>query len=157
MNSTHNRLRMRLRRQPPRGPGRPTREQSEYRNQELLDQALDLFLEHGFEATTIELISDSMRMSRRTIYARYGDKTELFKAALQRAIDEWVVPLERLRAAECDDLEETLIRVGRMWGATTSESRVAFDWCESRTPNCFACPRLPSTFGAARQNLRSVT
>ena len=117
MNSTHNRLRMRLRRQPPRGPGRPTREQSEYRNQELLDQALDLFLEHGFEATTIELISDSMRMSRRTIYARYGDKTELFKAALQRAIDEWVVPLERLRAAECDDLEETLIRVGRMWGA----------------------------------------
>jgi hypothetical protein len=27
------------------------------------------------------------------------------------------VPVERLRAAESDDLEETLIRVGRMWAA----------------------------------------
>ncbi|HMK85840.1 MAG TPA: TetR/AcrR family transcriptional regulator [Steroidobacteraceae bacterium] len=98
-----------------RGPGRPTREQTERRNRELLDQALDLFLEKGFEATTIEAISSSLRMSRRTIYARYGDKTALFKAALQRAIEEWIVPIERLHAAESDDLEETLVRVARMW------------------------------------------
>lgn len=117
MNSADHRPRARLRRSSIRGPGRPTQQQIETRNQELLDQALDLFLEHGFEATTIEAISDSLRMSRRTIYARYGDKTALFKAALQRAIDEWVVPIERLKAAECDDLEETLIRVGRMWAA----------------------------------------
>lgn len=98
-------------------PGRPTREQVERRNQELLDQALDLFLEHGFEATTIDAISTSLGMSRRTIYARYGDKTALFKAALQRAIDEWVIPLERLHAAETDSLEETLTTIARMWVA----------------------------------------
>lgn len=115
MHSAHDRHRSKRPKLTARGPGRPTREQSASRHQELLDEALDLFLEHGFEATTIELIANVLRMSRRTIYARYGDKTELFKAALQQAIDEWVVPIERLRAAECDDLEETLIRVGRMW------------------------------------------
>src|ERR687889_296978 len=77
-----------------RGPGRPSREQSELRNQELLDGALDLFLERGFEGTTIEAIVDSVGMARRTVYARYGDKITLFKAALQRAIDDWMVPAE---------------------------------------------------------------
>ncbi len=98
-----------------RRPGRPTREMIELRNEELLDQALDLFLEHGFEATTIEAICQVMGMSRRTIYARYGDKLTLFKAALQRAIDQWIVPAERLHAAECESLEETLLAIARMW------------------------------------------
>lgn len=87
----------------------------ELRNQELLDEALDIFLESGFEATTIDAICNAVGMSRRTIYTRYGDKETLFKAALQRAIDQWIVPMERLRAAECDDLEETLVAIARMW------------------------------------------
>lgn len=98
-----------------RGPGRPTRAMIEQRNEELLDQALDLFLENGFEATTIETICNAIGMSRRTIYARYGDKETLFKAALQLAIDQWIVPTERLRAAECDDLEDTLCAIARLW------------------------------------------
>ena len=111
-----------------RGPGRPSREQSEQRNRELLDRALDLFLERGFEGTTIEAIVDSVGMARRTVYARYGDKITLFKAALQRAIDDWVVPAERLRTAETDDLEETLLNVARLMVAnvrTPSGMRLA--------------------------------
>jgi len=104
-------------RSPRRGPGRPTREQTALRNQELLDQALDLFLEHGFDATTIEAISSAIGMSRRTIYTRYGDKTGLFKTAIQSAIDDWAIARERLQQAESDDLEETLLRIGRMWVA----------------------------------------
>jgi AcrR family transcriptional regulator len=96
------------------GPGRPSREQSERRNRELLDRALDLFLERGFEGTTIEAIVESVGMARRTVYSRYGDKLGLFKAALERAVDDWVVPEERLRAAECDDFEETLLGVARL-------------------------------------------
>lgn len=92
-----------------RGPGRPT-----LSNEELLDRALDLFLEKGFERTTIDAITASAGMAKRTVYLRYGDKTALFKAALQQAIDAWIVPVERLRAAETDDLEETLLRVGQM-------------------------------------------
>jgi TetR/AcrR family transcriptional regulator, mexJK operon transcriptional repressor len=99
------------------GPGRPSREQREQRNQELLDRALDLFLDRGFEGTTVEAIIEEVGMARRTVYARYGDKLTLFKAALQRAIDDWIVPPERLREAESDDLEETLLRIARMWVA----------------------------------------
>ncbi|MDE2403189.1 MAG: TetR/AcrR family transcriptional regulator [Sphingomonadales bacterium] len=104
-------------RPPGRGRGRPSRETIELRNQELLEHALDLFLEHGFEATTIEAISGALGMSRRTIYARYADKETLFRAALQLAIDQWIIPVGQLRELECDDLEETLLRIARLWVA----------------------------------------
>ena len=105
----------RPRREGARGPGRPSREVAAERTKELLDRALDLFLEYGFEATTIEAISSALGMSRRTIYARYGDKDTLFRAALQRAIDDWIVPVEQLRASETGDLEATLLGVARLW------------------------------------------
>jgi AcrR family transcriptional regulator len=56
-------------------------------------------------------------MSRRTIYARYGDKITLFKAALQRAIDDWIVPVEQMQAAEAADLEQTLLAIASLWVA----------------------------------------
>ncbi|MDE8650884.1 TetR/AcrR family transcriptional regulator [Novosphingobium album (ex Liu et al. 2023)] len=92
-----------------RRPGRPS-----LSNVDLLDKAFELFQQHGFEGTSIDAITAATGMAKRTIYARYGDKDSLFKAALQRAIEEWLVPVERLRAAETDDLEETLLRIGRM-------------------------------------------
>jgi TetR/AcrR family transcriptional repressor of mexJK operon len=91
------------------GPGRPT-----LSNEELLDKAVDLFLEKGFERTTIDAITASAGMAKRTVYLRYGDKTALFKAALQRAIEDWIVPVERLRAAESNDIEDTLLKVGQI-------------------------------------------
>ena len=97
-----------------RSPGRTTLSQTKQRNLELLDKALDLFLENGFERTTIDAIAASVGMAKRTVYLRYGNKTGLFKASLQRAIEEWIVPVERLRAAETADAEETLLRIGQI-------------------------------------------
>lgn len=84
------------------------------RNLELLDRALDLFLENGFERTTMEGIASVVGMAKRTVYAQYGDKKTLFKASLERAIDEWIVPVEDLQAAETDNCEETLLEIGRI-------------------------------------------
>lgn len=94
--------------------GRPSKRKVEQRNQELLERALDLFLERGFEGTTIQDITQSIGMSKRTVTARYGNKVALFKAALKRAVDQSVVPEERLRAAETADLEETAFAIGRI-------------------------------------------
>jgi len=91
-----------------RRPGRPT-----LSNEELLETASDLFLENGFERTSIEAICSAAGMAKRTVYARYGDKTNLFRAALSQAIDDWIIPVESLRALECDKLEETLLRIGQ--------------------------------------------
>lgn len=92
---------------PRRRPGRPT-----LSNEELLDKALDLFLEQGFERTSIDAITAAAGMAKRTVYARYGDKTSLFKAALKRAVEVWIVPVESLRAAETEDFEQTLRAIG---------------------------------------------
>ncbi len=92
-----------------RGPGRPSRS-----NAELLDLSLDLFFENGFERTSIDAICAAAGMAKRTVYARYGDKTTLFKAALKRAIERWIVPIERLRAAETENIEETLLNIARI-------------------------------------------
>src|SRR5258706_9963960 len=96
------------------GPGRRRPGRPSLSNEEQLDKALDLFLEQGFERTSIEAICQAAGMAKRTVYARYGDKTSLFKAVLQRAIQEWIVPVERLRAAECDDLEKSLLAIGEI-------------------------------------------
>jgi AcrR family transcriptional regulator len=96
------------------GAGRPTREQAQQRHEELLDCALEVFLANGFERSTIDTIAASAAMAKRTIYARYPDKAALFQAAVQRAVDRWMIPVETLRAMETDDLEETLVAIARM-------------------------------------------
>ncbi|MBO0852833.1 MAG: TetR/AcrR family transcriptional regulator, partial [Nocardia sp.] len=96
------------------GAGRPTREQAQARHEQLLDTALDLFLDNGFEQTTIEAIAAALGMTKRTVYARYRDKPALFRAAVQRAIERQVVPAEVLQSLDRGDLRETLEGIGRL-------------------------------------------
>lgn len=92
-------------------PGRPTRAQAEIRHAELLDVALDHFLEKGYEQATIEAIAGSVNMTKRTIYARYPDKASLFRAAVRRAIERLSAPAGEIRATVTGDLEETLTNI----------------------------------------------
>jgi TetR/AcrR family transcriptional regulator, mexJK operon transcriptional repressor len=97
-----------------RGAGRPTTEQAEARHEELLDAALDLFLEHGFELTTIEMIAARINMTKRTVYARYADKASLFRGAVQRAVERQIVPRSVLEGFDNGDLTETLASIARL-------------------------------------------
>jgi AcrR family transcriptional regulator len=93
--------------------GRPTRDQQVQRHEELLSVALDIFLERGFEQATMEEIATCVGMSKRTVYAYYEDKPALFKAAVRRAIELYTMPREAIEAVVTDDLEETLVAIGR--------------------------------------------
>ncbi len=93
--------------------GRPTRAQQAQRHEELLAVALDVFLERGFEQATMEEIATCVGMSKRTVYAYYEDKAALFKAAVRRAIELYTLPREAIEALVTDDLEETLVAIGR--------------------------------------------
>jgi TetR/AcrR family transcriptional repressor of mexJK operon len=75
-------------------------ERAESRHEELLDAALEEFLERGFELTTIEMIATRINMTKRTVYARYADKASLFRAAVQRAIERQVAPQDVLEGFE---------------------------------------------------------
>lgn len=94
--------------------GRPTRDQAEARHRELLDTALDIFLDKGFEATTMEGVAAAVGMTKRTVYARYPDKAALFIATVQRAIERLIVADATLAALDTGDLEATLTAVARM-------------------------------------------
>jgi len=94
--------------------GRPTREQAEVRHAELLDRALDHFLDKGFEQATIEAIAADVGMTKRTVYARYADKAALFRAAVNRAIERFSIPEERIRATETDDIAQTLTNIAML-------------------------------------------
>lgn len=93
--------------------GRPTREQAQARHAELLDTALDMFLDKGFELTTMEGVAAAVGMTKRTIYARYEDKAALFLAAVRRAIERTRMSPAALDALASDDLEQTLAAVAR--------------------------------------------
>ena len=83
--------------------------------------ALDIFLEKGFEQTTIEEIATQVGMSKRTVYARYEDKSALFKATVERAIEQYTVPRQAVEAIATDDLEETLTAIARQRIANISK------------------------------------
>ncbi|WP_317931923.1 TetR/AcrR family transcriptional regulator [Halioxenophilus sp. WMMB6] len=96
------------------GSGRPTKEEAARRHEQMLEMAIDSFLEAGFENTRVIDIATSLGMSKRTVYAYYKDKDALFIAAVKRLIERYTVPLEALQAVESDDVEETLCAVARI-------------------------------------------
>jgi TetR/AcrR family transcriptional regulator, mexJK operon transcriptional repressor len=94
--------------------GRPTREQAEARHEELLDRALDHFLDKGFEQATIEAIAADVGMTKRTVYARHADKAALFRAAVHRAIQRYSIPDDQIRATDVGDLTQTLTNLAML-------------------------------------------
>jgi AcrR family transcriptional regulator len=102
---------------PPATPARPAARRPRRPSlgpDEFLDKALGVFLEKGFEGASIEAITARAGIAKRTVYQRWGDKKSLFKAALRRAIEDWIVPVERLRAAETGELEGSLLAIGQI-------------------------------------------
>ena len=94
--------------------GRPTKAQAEARHDELLERALDHFLEKGFEPATIEAIAADVSMTKRTVYARYPDKASLFRAAVRRGVERYAVSRETIEARRGTDLETTLVNIAKL-------------------------------------------
>lgn len=58
--------------------------QREFDVEQALDAAMQLFWEKGYEATSLSDLTSAMGIQRPSIYATFGDKKELFEAALRR-------------------------------------------------------------------------
>lgn len=56
----------------------------EFDPDEALERAIACFRKHGYEATSIQVLSGSMKLGRASMYATFGDKHALFEAALSR-------------------------------------------------------------------------
>jgi TetR/AcrR family transcriptional repressor of nem operon len=58
--------------------------QKEFDRDEVLDRALDLFWQRGYEATSVQDLVAAMGIHRGSLYATFGEKRALFLAALER-------------------------------------------------------------------------
>jgi TetR/AcrR family transcriptional regulator, mexJK operon transcriptional repressor len=103
--------RRRPRKRPSRG-GRPTRDAAARLPDKILDVATGLFLSQGFGATSIEAVAARARISKRTLYARFADKRDLFRAVVRRLIERWLPPFDASLLAP-GPLDEVLIRTAR--------------------------------------------
>jgi len=72
---------------PSRRGGRPSKADAERLAQRIVDAATELFFAHGYGATTIEAVARRTRVSKRTLYHRFADKSALFAAVVQRTIE----------------------------------------------------------------------
>jgi AcrR family transcriptional regulator len=72
-------------RQKTRG-GRPTKEAVVQRDERLLEIAAQMFMEQGFDRTSMERLAETAMIGKATLYARYADKGALFADVLRRRI-----------------------------------------------------------------------
>lgn len=93
--------------------GRPSREGSAQLGELILDAATELFLTHGFGATSIEAVAQRVRISKRTFYHRFSDKPALFAAVVHRIIKR-LRPPAGIPLFEGADLQTVLERLATL-------------------------------------------
>lgn len=84
----------------------------EQRDEHILLAAGETFLHFGFGGTTMDAVAEAARISKRTLYARYADKTALFKAVLRDLINRWLIPIDQFQLGQ-GELQDTLIALAR--------------------------------------------
>ena len=79
-----------------------------------LDGAIDVFSEHGFEGSSAQMLVDAMGIGRQSLYAAFGDKWQLYCAAVHRyGLDECTAHFGALRSGTrgIDGIDAMLHRV----------------------------------------------
>ena len=91
--------------------GRPTADERRTRETEILTAALNVFLKSGYGASTVDELAAAAQVTKRTLYAYYGDKAEIFSAMVK-----YLAAAVSLDAASDIDTLETLAAriVGRL-------------------------------------------
>lgn len=69
---------------PERKRGRPTEAGRIERQEQILDAALPIFLEHGFGNATVDRIAAAARVTKRTIYSYFDNKDGVFTEMQRR-------------------------------------------------------------------------
>jgi TetR/AcrR family transcriptional regulator, mexJK operon transcriptional repressor len=83
--------------------GRPTADERRTRETEILTAALGVFLKSGYGASTLDELAAAAQVTKRTLYAYYGDKAEIFSAMVK-----YLAAAVSLDAASDRDTLETL-------------------------------------------------
>ena len=92
-----------------------------YKREDVLDRAIELFRRQGYSATSTAELVEELGMNRKSMYAEFGSKQELFEAALERYSE---INLSRVLAPiEAPDANAQSIRNAFLGYASASETR----------------------------------
>ena len=85
------------------------------RPQELLDAALELFVEKGYAATRTGEVAQRAGVSKGTLYLYYPSKEDLFKAVVRHNLSSLIAEGEELAGAFAGSSSELLATLMRIW------------------------------------------
>ncbi len=111
----------RLLRTRPLGSGRPTAKQAAQLDHDVRECALRLFLDRGYEGTTMDAVAQAAGTTKVSLYARFASKEALFRSVLEWAIQRTDWPAPEPDPPDLDDLQ------GALTSIATSALRRALD------------------------------
>lgn len=91
--------------------GRPSLDDAERLVDDIMDQAIRLFMEQGYEVTTVEAIAAAAGISKRTYYTRFAGKPEVFEAVILRYVERNVTEIPHMDVPALP-LADRLYRMG---------------------------------------------
>lgn len=115
----------------------PLRERKKLRTrQALADTALRLFLDKGFQETTLDELVNAVEVSKRTFFRMYGSKEDVAMAAELELWDAYVAEVEarELHGPVLDFLRETLVAAIKGLGEDWDRRFLATRGLIGRTP-----------------------
>lgn len=108
------------------GPAARWRRRKDDRPAELLNAALDLFLERGFAATRMEDIAASAGVTKGTVYLYFENKEEVFRALVRHVTGPALNALKTAAAADALPARDVLAAFIKIAGAALTKSGMRF-------------------------------
>ena len=91
--------------------GRPSLEDAQRLADDIMDHAIQLFMEQGYEVTSVEAIAAAAGISKRTYYTRFAGKPEVFEAVILRYVKRNVTDIPHAETTS-PDLQDRLYHMG---------------------------------------------
>ncbi|MDR0589533.1 MAG: TetR/AcrR family transcriptional regulator [Spirochaetaceae bacterium] len=83
----------------------------EKRRREILENALDIFMEEGFENATFQKIADRCRITRTTLYIYFKNKRDIFNYSIKQLLGELERDISGVRENKTLSCSDKLLRV----------------------------------------------
>jgi AcrR family transcriptional regulator len=93
--------------------GRPTKAQAGALDRNIREGALEMFLEHGYEGTSMNAIAAAAGTTKASLYARFPTKEDVFLSVVGWAVQRRDWPSPEPPPPDPDDLEAALTAIAR--------------------------------------------
>jgi AcrR family transcriptional regulator len=101
------------------------RRRSEARPGEIVQAALDLFVEKGFSSTRMDEIAKRAGVTKGTVYLYFPSKDDLFRAVVEEMMGAQMESAERLVAEHTGSTRDLVAELIRAWWRVGGSSRLA--------------------------------